>query len=150
MTSWNLLRRLKDESEGSWLVMGDFNEILENHEMCGKRNRNSSQMLRFKEALWDCGVRNLKLSNSQFTFSNRRKGIEETKTRIDRAIANVKWHLKWPGSALLSCFANASDHKPILVSLEKPGSKRAAGHVNFRFEPMWLREGTFKEALTEA
>lgn len=150
MSSWNLLRRLKDGLDGPWLVMGNFNKILEKDEMCEKRDRGSNQMRRFKEALWDFNLSDIKLTNESFTFSNRRRGADETKTRIGRVIANAAWHRLWPRRTLRSCFANSSYHKPIMVNLERPGRRHSTGQTGFRFEPTWLRDETFMESVSKA
>lgn len=104
--NWNLLRRLRECVEGPWLVIRDFNKIWEQREMYGKRDGDTSQMRRFREALWECGQKDIELENDKFTFSNNRKGMEETKSRIDRACPNMEWHSTWPNSILQSSFAN--------------------------------------------
>lgn len=103
----------KVEGRGRWVMAcyGDFNEILKQSEMCVRKERNRLQILRFKEALWDCGLRDIEIVNGKFTYSNQRKGAEETKTRIDRAVANEEWLRVWPMCILQCCFANTSDHK---------------------------------------
>lgn len=45
-------------------------------------------MMRFKEALLDCELKDIKIANAEFTYSNRRKGTDDTKCRIDRATTN--------------------------------------------------------------
>lgn len=42
--SWDLLRLLKGRAVGSWLVMGDFNEIIHQGDMYVRRERNRSSV----------------------------------------------------------------------------------------------------------
>lgn len=147
--SWELLRMLKGRDKLPWIVMGDFNEIIQQSEMRSRRKRDRGQMMRFKDALWECELKDIELANQQFTYSNRRKGVEETKCRIDRAVANKEWFSKWPNTVLQCCFANTSDHKPIMLCFDRECWKNATGTNLFRFEPMWLREREFKEYVTD-
>lgn len=94
--------------------------------------------------LWDCGLNDIELSNDRFTYSNRRRGAEETKPRIDRALANREWLREWPRSVLNSFFANTSDHKPIKLCLDDyrqrgMAQQRKARQASFKFEPLWPR-----------
>lgn len=134
--------------------MGDFNEVLLQKEMRGKRVRDRGQIMRFKDMLQDCVLKDIDLVNDQFTYSNRRKRGEETKSRIDRALVNQTWLRRWPKTVLKCCFTNSSDHKPIKLCLNGNRQKRLPTQMglrqrSFRFEPMWLRETEFKEVVAE-
>lgn len=128
--------------------MGDFNEILMQSEMRGKRTRDRGQIMRFKEAIWDCELKDIEMVNKEFTYSNRRKGIEETKSRNDRAFVNKKWLSIWPTTVLQCCFANTSDHKSIKITLDGDKYRKRTGQRSFRFEPMWLKEVEFTGHVT--
>ncbi|KAL6176690.1 hypothetical protein ACLB2K_053323 [Fragaria x ananassa] len=51
--TWDLLRDLYDVSALPWLVIGDFNEVVQDNEMDGGVPRNLNQMMRFQSALDD-------------------------------------------------------------------------------------------------
>lgn len=36
----------------------------------------------------DCGLNDIEMAHGMFTFSNKRKGTEEKRTRIDKAVTN--------------------------------------------------------------
>ncbi|KAL4378623.1 hypothetical protein GQ457_02G019560 [Hibiscus cannabinus] len=51
MKTWQLLDRLKAQSDLPWLVGGDINEILQNNEKQGGRRRPNYLIQHFREAL---------------------------------------------------------------------------------------------------
>lgn len=86
--------------------------------MSGGRSRDKTQMRKFQEALIDCDLRDLELYIDKLTYSNRRKGKEETTVRLDRIIVNTEWRRVWHRSRLQCGFVNSSNHKPIILYLE--------------------------------
>lgn len=73
------------------MVFGDINEELYSREMQGVRERNMIQMRNFRDILKDCSLMDLGSVNGRFTFTNKRKGNQETKARLDRFLANKEW-----------------------------------------------------------
>jgi hypothetical protein len=57
--SWNLLRHLCQSQVSPWLVLGDFNEIMQLEEKWGGQDRSVAQMTAFREALSDCLLQDL-------------------------------------------------------------------------------------------
>ncbi|XP_062011572.1 uncharacterized protein LOC133728174 [Rosa rugosa] len=53
-TTWNLLRTLAAQVNLTWLIAGDFNEILCLDDKSGDPARSAAQMSRFRQALVDC------------------------------------------------------------------------------------------------
>ncbi|KAL9668951.1 hypothetical protein QQ045_006492 [Rhodiola kirilowii] len=146
--SWNLLRRLKVGDGDKWVVLGDFNEILYSNEMSGKRRRDKEQMRKFRRALIDCDLRDIGFTGPCFTYSNRRKGGEETRVRLDRVVANRNWMSSFPEASVVNGWALHSDHRPLILSLLKgKTTSRGKSVPSFKFEPMWLRDASFKEEV---
>lgn len=54
--SWSLLQRLSSISNLSWLVFGDFNEIMTNGEKIGGSRRSLTQMENFDQEVEDCNL----------------------------------------------------------------------------------------------
>ncbi|KAL9679478.1 hypothetical protein QQ045_017340 [Rhodiola kirilowii] len=70
--SWDLLRSLRHQSDMPWIVFGDFNEVCFPWEVRGSRVRGEWQMRAFREAMFDCGLTDIAIKGSPFTFSNKR------------------------------------------------------------------------------
>ncbi|KAL9689163.1 hypothetical protein QQ045_033596 [Rhodiola kirilowii] len=147
MESWNLLRRLRRDSDMPWVVLGDFNEIMFSWEMKSKNTRPHWQMRNLRDCLEECGLVDLGFQGEVFTYSNRRKGEEEVKAWLDRAVANNGWRRLFPYALIKHVFANSSDHVPILLCVKR--NKVMRHHRMNRFEPMWLRHEKFKEVVRE-
>ncbi|KAL9680031.1 hypothetical protein QQ045_017904 [Rhodiola kirilowii] len=145
--TWNLLRRLSQDSDQPWVVMGDFNEVLFSWEVKGRRLRREWQMRSFRETIEACGLVDLGYTGLPFTFSNRRSGLMETKARLDRAFSNIKWKTLFERYEVSHLITSSSDHLPLLVNFRKRIS--CVRRNLFRFEPMWLRHNDFRGFLEE-
>lgn len=144
---WNLLRFLHTHNSLPWLLSGDFNEVISVHETSSGR-RNKSQMLSFREVLATCNLSDLGFNGYPFIFSNRRKGIDKKKARLDRSVANSSWRLALPNARVTHLTALTSDHAPILTDLyhqHRPKMKQL-----FKFEPMWFRHAEFTDYVKNA
>lgn len=117
--NWDLLRALSWRNNGTWMVYGDFNEILHPNEMQGSRSRNANQMRIFREALMDCRLLDIRSKSGSFTYSNKRKEIHETKVRLDRVIANKEWIDLFPDANVNHGFAKSFIIVPLYFLLTK-------------------------------
>jgi hypothetical protein len=70
---WDLLRRIKPNATGPWLMAGDFNEALWQGEHFSKSRRNEKQMLEFREVLSHCDLHDLGFVGLPWTFDNKQK-----------------------------------------------------------------------------
>lgn len=89
---WNLIRTLSTLSSLPWLISGDFNEILNLHEI-SSRKRSSSLMSNFREVLNDCNLSDLDFCGYRFTYTNKRKGNAKIKARLDRSVVTPEWRV---------------------------------------------------------
>ena len=113
--SWNLLRHLHSQSNILWLVMGDFNEIVDQREKLGMLDRNEVQMQRFRSALTDCSLVDLGFSGWLFTWSNRRDGVAETWVRLDRGVCTQQWLDFFPNARIRHISVATSDHLGLVL-----------------------------------
>ena len=141
--TWEVLRSLHGVSQLPWMVFGDFNEILFNHEKEGGRPRTDHQLQAFHVALGDCNLSDLGFHGDMFTW--QRGKIRE---RLDHGVSNASWNMLFPNAKLTHEGMVKSDHRPILLDtagLEDDGVK----HSTKRFEARWLKEETV-EAMIQA
>ncbi|KAL9689836.1 hypothetical protein QQ045_010227 [Rhodiola kirilowii] len=116
--------------------------------MSSRRAREMWQMRNFKECLVDCGLSDLNYKGDPFTYTNRRKGEQEVRARLDRAVANQKWRELFPQAVVKHGFSYTSDHLPIILYLEEEIRDRHSRMP--KFEPMWIRHEQFKETVSQA
>lgn len=74
MKTWDLIHHLKPSNGSPWLVLGNFNEILDLSKKHGGRDRNERQMENFRDVLNDCTLCDLGFSDLPFTWYNNREG----------------------------------------------------------------------------
>jgi hypothetical protein len=123
------LRWIKQAVSEKWLIIGDFNMILNASD---KSNAilNRRLMGAFREVVRDLELKELNLRGRKFTWSNNR-----TQTRIDRSFCSAGWDLMLPNVFLQALTSRVSDHCPLLIA----GSPTVRKYSGFRFEAFWPR-----------
>ncbi|CAM9004002.1 unnamed protein product [Rhodiola kirilowii] len=143
--SWDLIRKLRTMSTLPWCLIGDFNEILRYSDMSRNAWRRSHLMAQFRAVLADCQLSEVGYTGSKYTYSNRRQGSDETKCRLDRALATPEWRNIFKGAEVRHLTTFHSDHRPIQLCFIKPAVKWSG---LFRFETMWTRDQRFKKVVS--
>ncbi|XP_062021026.1 uncharacterized protein LOC133737505 [Rosa rugosa] len=132
--SWQLLRDLCDLDSLPWVIIGDFNEILNNGEKVSGPIRPERQMRGFREALGYGELVDLGFQGNQTTWWN-----SETQLRLDRAVATTSWSDIFGFSRVRHLAPSDSDHIPILLQASiVPLPLRPRRH-RFKFESFWLQ-----------
>ncbi|XP_074283536.1 uncharacterized protein LOC141608084 [Silene latifolia] len=147
--SWELLRLLGTQYNGPWVCIGDFNEVLFATEMKGGV-RPQRQMNNFREAVDDCGLRDVDFEGYLFTYDNGQADDDNRQSRIDRALCNEVWIDLFPRAKLTHLEREWSDHAPILLRMVRRNREEQTVNKIFRFEHMWVGadgcEGVVQEA----
>lgn len=107
--------------ETPWLAIGDFNVILN---LCEKRGGRAvgKRCALFSEFMDSLRLHDLGFSGPNFTWNGG--GVFK---RLDRAICNEAWNLKFPLSKIFHLQKLKSDHRPLKLSIMpeiQPSSKR--------------------------
>jgi hypothetical protein len=85
---WNLMRKLKMQSDLPWCVLGDFNEAMWSFEHFSASKRSESQMLAFRDVLETCELVDLGFTGPPYTYYNKRQGRKNVKVGLDRVVAD--------------------------------------------------------------
>ncbi|KAL9668150.1 hypothetical protein QQ045_002525 [Rhodiola kirilowii] len=153
------LRKLSVGNQWPWCVFGDFNEVLKSSGNFQRQN----QIEKFKEVVADCSLLDLGYSEYKFTLSNKRRGRDEAKGRLDRALINRSLRGLFPEATTQHVHTYSSDHAAIWINLPSKQNDRSATFrfkkksirinlpskqkndvsATFRFEKMWLRDDRF-------
>ncbi|XP_019176856.1 PREDICTED: uncharacterized protein LOC109172161 [Ipomoea nil] len=146
--TWDLLRKLRDDSRLPWVVAGDFNDIACLSEKRGIHPHPSTLIEGFNDALNDCGLIDLGMVGGRFTWVKGRGTDAWVEERLDRAVATVDWMELHEEAVVRNIYTDSSDHCAILVDLhDRP--VRAALRT-FRFESAWLLEVGCATVVEEA
>lgn len=88
---WDLLRSLASRSSLPWVVIGDFNDLLYQHEKSGGNPHPDGLLRGFGETLEECGLFQLPLRGYQFTWERGRGTTAWMEERLDKVVANAGW-----------------------------------------------------------
>ncbi|KAL9682674.1 hypothetical protein QQ045_014479 [Rhodiola kirilowii] len=144
--SWELLARLSLQFNLPWVVMGDFNEVVSLKEVWGRGGRLNWQMANFRQALEECHLADLGYVGSPFTYSNRRKGNDEMRGRLDRAVGNSEWMQAHPKGQVHHLNIHVSDHCIIMLDIDSDGEWKR--RRPFRFAAMWMDNPEFSDVMS--
>ncbi|XP_074293374.1 uncharacterized protein LOC141620388 [Silene latifolia] len=143
--SWELLRLLHTQSSLPWVCLGDYNEILLSTEMKGG-SRPQWQMNRFREAVEDCGLRDVPWEGYNFSWDNGQAGDANRQCMLDRALCTSSWLDMFPYARLFFLNREWSDHAPIKLILNRKEGGMDKKRT-FRFEQIWVGEDGCSDAI---
>ncbi|KAL0444694.1 UNVERIFIED_CONTAM: hypothetical protein Slati_2192100 [Sesamum latifolium] len=116
--------------EDAWLVLGDFNTVLDLSEVCGNSGDISTAIEDFWACLLDTGLINVPAHGSCFTWHNCSDGPRSLWKKLDRMVANDRWLLSWAKATCLCSTPRTSDHSALVL---KGYDHRKAGRL-FHFD----------------
>ncbi|KAK4259188.1 hypothetical protein QN277_005544 [Acacia crassicarpa] len=141
---WEEVRRISNNIRTSWLCLGDFNDILFQHEKCGGRPRAWRKILNFKCFVADCELEDLGYNGPIFTWCNNRDYPETIHERIDRALGNLQLREQLPCLQVFNVVPAGSDHHFLFIQCQY--EKRQQSRT-FRFESAWVSHGNFLDVI---
>jgi hypothetical protein len=148
--AWALLTYLKQYNPKAWLVIGNFNEILEQSEKDGRLLRRDAQMDLFRNTLEDCYLSDFGFCGPKFTWvSGRTEGVA-IRERLDCAFANCQWcglHRNAMVNVLVAC---TYDHNPLLLQFNNVQEHRTRYPRSFKVEASWMIDEEFNDVVREA
>ena len=87
---WHDLETFAQHLNKPWLVLGDFNEVINQSEKLGGRPVSRMRSDLFATTMDNCELVDLGFSGPKFTWSNKRK-LNPIMERLDRGWANSDW-----------------------------------------------------------
>ena len=116
---WQLLEVLKGQSQLSWVVFSDFNEITHFGKNLGGPKRDVGQVREFRECLSRFGLNDLGFVGQRYTWCNRRYGEHRTKLRLDRIVASMSWIERFPKASVHHFAMSISNHCLLMLFLDQ-------------------------------
>ncbi|CAN0837668.1 hypothetical protein LINGRAHAP2_LOCUS1875 [Linum grandiflorum] len=120
-----------------WIVMGDFNFVMYDHEKQGVRPIRYDSVRPFQEFIFNHGFLDLGFRSDPYKWTNRQSRPREIKQRLDPALWNGPWRLSHEKCIGFHEAMTGSDHRPIRVDLF--GDRRKV-NPSFRFDVCWLQQ----------
>ncbi|PKI39344.1 hypothetical protein CRG98_040210 [Punica granatum] len=147
---WQLLRDLSSRIQGPWMVIGDFNEILEATEKMGGAPFDPNPTISFQEALDHAGLMDLGSTGALFTWRGPLfQGYDRVFKRLDRAVCNTEWHILFPEVTIHVLPRVKSDHHPLWLNLQSNQGRRH-GIQPFRYIDARRSHPDFNQVLETA
>lgn len=142
---WDSLSRLRADRDNPWILMGDFNEITDNSEKAGGRERPESTFNAFRSFLSSCDLFDLKHTGDFLSWRGQRHS-HLVHCRLDRTLVNSSWSDLFPNGRAHYLPFEASDHRPLLTTFDSKQKKKAG---IFRYDRR-LRNNEEIRVLVEA
>ncbi|XP_019185254.1 PREDICTED: uncharacterized protein LOC109180221 [Ipomoea nil] len=148
--TWDLLGTLKTRSLLPWVVIGDFNNLLYQHEKKGGNPYPNSLLRGFGDAVDDCGLVQMPMRGHQYTWQKGKGTPNWIEERLDKALITNDWGLLNENACLENIRTRASDHSILFLSINAFCMPRRRGSRKFRFEMAWLLDEGCKEVVQTA
>ncbi|XP_062077369.1 uncharacterized protein LOC133782170 [Humulus lupulus] len=130
----SLWKRLQDMARvDPWVVLGDFNDILNRDERIGDRARHSLNN-EFINCVSGCQLEDVKYSGNFYTWSNKQQGSDKIYSKIDRVMANQAWMEKFTNAEAIFLNEGIFDHTPAVLTVH---SDIPSGKKPFKYFRMW-------------
>ncbi|KAL4298891.1 hypothetical protein AHAS_Ahas17G0046200 [Arachis hypogaea] len=140
---------IADTVQGPWLLCGDFNDIGRIDEKKGGAPPDKAQIRRFTEWIDRCSLIDLGFNGTKFTWRGPVwQNGERIFKRLDRALCNVDWRLRFQEAVVDTLPRVRSDHHPILIKCK--GTHNHPREKPFRFEFMWMQHHDFQPFIRQA
>ncbi|GLT63636.1 hypothetical protein SLA2020_361860 [Shorea laevis] len=143
---WDELCEVAKYFNGPWLVIGDFNDVVDQVEKFGGAPISQSRVRAYTDCMGDYNLMDIGYTGGRFTWVNMRENNHIIRERLDRAWANPDWRLQFPDANLLHLPRISSDHNPLLLYLDTPLLR--SGNKPFRLEKFWLNHFEFHDLIS--
>ena len=127
-----------------WMALGDFNEILGNHEKSDERTRPESTFIDFRMMMRQCDFTDLPSVGNRFLWVGKR-GTDVIQCCLDRVMANTHWFSEFPVSETLFLELGESDHRPLITYVS---AQREKPRRSFCYDSRMCDKDGFQAAVT--
>ncbi|XP_060170802.1 uncharacterized protein LOC132601754 [Lycium barbarum] len=133
---WDDLLTLAQQITIPWLIMGDFNAVLEIEDRLVGSPVQANEMVDFSNFVQSASMLDLKVVGREYTWTNN-----HVFSRIDRGLVNASWVQMWDALEIIVMAPEFSDHSPLSLTVEERQTMRAkpfkffnclATHPDFR------------------
>ena len=119
---WENLEKVSDHHDLLWILMGDFNEVLEESEKFGGNSLSVRRVREYIECMKHCNLLDLGFSGLKFTWTNKRGLRNLIQEWLDRCWANPSYKAFFSEASVSYLARINSDHCPLLLKIIEPPS----------------------------
>lgn len=104
---------MEDQMNSPWLIMGDFNTMLDMNDRVNGITVQENEIKDFREFMEDCRLTELPTVGRSYTWTNN-----HVYSRIDRTIVNAQWMIDMPPMQIQVMNPHFSDYSPLSIEVE--------------------------------
>ena len=142
---WDSLIDLAVSRHSTWMLTGDFNEIVDNSEKSGGPERAEGTFGAFRNMLAQCDLFDLKHSGISLSWRGKRHS-HLVDCRLDRTLVNPAWSDKFPTGRCQYLGFEGSYHRPVITVFDS--GKRSRNRL-FRYDRRLRDNEVVKEIIAE-
>ncbi|XP_021837039.1 uncharacterized protein [Spinacia oleracea] len=139
---WNSLSHIADNCKQPWVIMGDFNALMEIEDRIGGLVR-LGDIQAMRNCMFHCNLSTIKTVGRQYTWNNKQEGEARVFSRIDRVLANASWLDLFPTAEANYLPKGEFDHSPLLLCFHKNDNLKRP----FIFFNMWANVENFIDVV---
>lgn len=129
-----------------WILVGDFNDIIDGSEKQGGVVRPESSYVDFRSFMSECGIFDLRHSGNFLSWRGQRSD-HLVHCRLDRALSNFAWADAYPSGRCEYLTFESSDHRPLVTYFDLKKKKRKG---LFRYDRRLKDNAEAKQLISEA
>ncbi|XP_057432608.1 uncharacterized protein LOC130725388 [Lotus japonicus] len=130
---WPQIAAVCYKEDTPWCLLGDFNDILHNHEKEGLRPQSPLVLQRFRDFVHSLELMDIDLKGCKFTWHNNPRDGFVTREKIDRVLVNWRWRALFQNATAIAYPQITSDHSPILFDHSPTNRSKNL----FKYEVFW-------------
>ncbi|KAJ9536655.1 hypothetical protein OSB04_un000128 [Centaurea solstitialis] len=145
---WSGLRKAKVlMNQRPWVVLGDFNAMLFQHDGYGGSSRRNVDMEEFFLCMEDVELFDVSYGGIQYTWSQKPLGGDGILRKLDRILSNVEFTALFRDAHVRFLPRGVSDHSPGLLSFGGDIRKIVTG---FRFDNFVVQHPNFHQVVVDS
>ncbi|XP_057420165.1 uncharacterized protein LOC130714278 [Lotus japonicus] len=144
---WEHLAHLRNTISIPWLMIGDWNEVVQPGEVRGGEFL-PVRAARFASVLDNCGMVDLGMTGGKYTWFRKRNNRIILSKRLDRGMGDAAWRLAFPEAYVEALNRVHSDHCPLLVHFN--ASIAVGNNRPFCFVAAWADHPEYKDVVDKA
>ncbi|XP_070025420.1 uncharacterized protein [Nicotiana sylvestris] len=130
---WKEIVDIYNHTQGSWAVMGDFNNVLNKEDKIGSPVT-MAEIRDFRQCVDTCCFEELKPIGAFYTWNNKQSGADRVMSRIDRVLVNIEWMIEPPTLVVHYMTEGLMDHSPAIINWENENQRN---NRPFKYFNMW-------------
>lgn len=112
------LRKSNMNVSGPWLVAGDFNAVTTASEVSDSMNFSQRRCADFTNWIFEQGLIDIGFEGPMLTWKCGTQQSTFKGARLDRALGDIDWRMRYPNAVVKHLPMIHSDHAPLMISAE--------------------------------